>query len=86
MADLGVGRQPGARVDLGGGGDGHGRIGAAAAGVDSDQTTPRPMLALLLAPTPEGYGVGLEWLIYASFLVPVVFLAVVWYFGSRRTV
>ena len=44
------------------------------------------MPALLLAPTLEGYGVGLEPLIYLSFLLPVVFLALVWYFGSRRTV
>ena len=44
------------------------------------------MLALLLAPTPEGYGVGLEWLVYLSFLVPVVLLAVIWWLGSRRTV
>ena len=34
---------------------------------------------------PEGYGVGLEWLVYLSFLVPVVLLAVIWYFGSRNT-
>lgn len=44
------------------------------------------MLALLLAPTPEGYGTGLEPLIYISFLVPVVLLAVIWWAGSRRTV
>ena len=44
------------------------------------------MLALLLAPTPEGYGVGLEWLVYLSFLVPVVLLVVIWLLGSRRTV
>jgi hypothetical protein len=44
------------------------------------------MLALLLAPTPEGYGVGLEWLVYLSFLLPVLFLAVVWWLGSRNTV
>lgn len=44
------------------------------------------MLALLLAPTPEGYGVGLEWLVYLSFLVPVVVLAVIWWLGSRNTV
>ena len=46
------------------------------------------MLALLLAlaPTPEGYGVGLEWMIYLAFLVPVVLLAVIWLLGSRRTV
>ena len=44
------------------------------------------MLALLLAPTPEGYGVGLEWLVYLSFLLPVVVLAAIWWFGSRRTV
>ena len=44
------------------------------------------MLAFLLAPTPEGYGVGLEWLVYGSFLAPVVLLAAIWWFGSRRTV
>lgn len=44
-----------------------------------------PMLALL-APTPEGYGVGLEWLVYASFLLPILFLAIVWWLGSKRTV
>lgn len=44
------------------------------------------MLALLLAPTPEGYGVGLEWLVYLSFILPVLFLAVVWWLGSRNTV
>ena len=45
------------------------------------------MLALLLAaPTPEGYGTGLEFLVYLSFLIPVVLLAVVWWLGSRRTV
>ena len=44
------------------------------------------MIALLLAPTPEGYGVGLEWLVYVSVLAPVVLLAAIWWFGSRRTV
>ncbi len=45
------------------------------------------MLAILLAaPTPEGYGVGLEFLVYLSFLIPVVLLAVIWYLGSRNTV
>ena len=43
-------------------------------------------LALLLAPTPEGYGVGLEWLVYVSFLAPVVLLVAIWLIGSRRTV
>lgn len=44
------------------------------------------MPALLLAPTPEGYGVGLEWLVYLSFILPVLFLAAVWWYGSRNTV
>lgn len=44
------------------------------------------MLALLLAPTPEGYGVGLEWLVYLSFLLPIVALALIWWIGSRNTV
>ena len=42
--------------------------------------------ALLLAPTPEGYGVGLEWLVYASIVLPILFLALVWFLGSRRIV
>lgn len=44
------------------------------------------MLALLLAPTPEGYGVGLEPLVYLSFLLPIVVLALIWWIGSRNTV
>lgn len=44
------------------------------------------MPALLLAPTPEGYGVGLEWLVYLSVLVPIVVLAAIWWIGSRNTV
>lgn len=44
------------------------------------------MPALLLAPTSEGYGVGLEWLVYLSFILPVLFLAAVWWYGSRNTV
>ena len=44
------------------------------------------MLALLLAPTPEGYGVGLEWLVYLSFIVPILVLAGIWWIGSRNTV
>jgi len=43
-------------------------------------------LLLLLAPTPEGYGTGLEWLPIASFIVPILLLAAIWFFGSRRTV
>lgn len=43
-------------------------------------------LLALLAPTPEGYGVGLEWMVYLAFLIPVVFLALVWWLGSRNTV
>lgn len=44
------------------------------------------MLALLLAPTPEGYGTGLEPLVYFSLLAPVVVLALIWWMGSKRTV
>ena len=44
-----------------------------------------PLLALL-APTPEGYGVGLEPLVYLSFIVPVLLLAGIWWYGSRNTV
>lgn len=43
-------------------------------------------LLALLAPTLEGYGVGLEWMVYLAFLIPVVFLALVWWLGSRNTV
>lgn len=44
------------------------------------------MIALLLAPTPEGYGVGVEWLVYVSFIAPIVLLAALWWIGSRNTV
>ena len=44
------------------------------------------MIALLLAPTPEGYGVGLESLVYLSFLLPILVLALIWWIGSRNTV
>lgn len=44
------------------------------------------MPLLLLAPTPEGYGTGLEWLPIASVIVPILVLAVIWILGSRRTV
>lgn len=47
---------------------------------------PTPLLALLLAPTPEGYGVGLEPLVYLSFIIPVLLLAAIWWYGSRNTV
>ena len=42
------------------------------------------MLALLLAPTPEGFGVGLEWMPVASILVPAVLLAAILWYGSRN--
>ena len=47
---------------------------------------PDLLAAFLLAPTPEGYGVGLEWLVYASFLVPIVVLLAIWFIGHRRIV
>lgn len=44
------------------------------------------MFTLLLAPTPEGYGVGLEGLVYFSVIAPIVVLALLWWIGSRNTV
>lgn len=44
------------------------------------------MPLLFLAPTPEGYGVGLEWMPVASLVVPVVLLVIIWWLGSRHTV
>ena len=44
------------------------------------------MLALLLAPTPEGFGVGLEWMPVASILTPAVVLIAIWWYGSRNAV
>ena len=43
-------------------------------------------LALLLAPTPEGYGVGLEWMPVASVVAGIVLLVLIWWLGSRHTV
>ena len=44
------------------------------------------LLLALLAPTPEGYGVGLEWMVIVSFIAPVLLLAVIWWLGNRRIV
>lgn len=44
------------------------------------------MLALLLGPTPEGYGVGLEWMPVASVVAAVVLLVVILWLGGRHTV
>ena len=44
------------------------------------------LLLALLAPTPEGYGVGLEWMVYAAFAIPAVLLVVIWWIGQRRIV
>ena len=44
------------------------------------------MTALLLAATPEGYGVGIEWMPIASIVTPFVLLIAIWYFGSRNAV
>lgn len=43
-------------------------------------------LALLLAPTPDGFGTGVEWLVYVSLFAPVVLLFAIWILGSKRTV
>ncbi|MEM1116186.1 MAG: hypothetical protein AAF845_03040 [Bacteroidota bacterium] len=45
-----------------------------------------PALLFALAPTPEGYGVGIEWLVYVSFAAPIVLLVALWWLGSRNTV
>lgn len=42
--------------------------------------------ALLLAPTPEGFGTGLEWMPVASVAASVVLLVLIWWLGSRHTV
>lgn len=42
--------------------------------------------ALLLAPTPEGFGTGLEWMPVASVLGAVLLLVLIWWYGSRHTV
>ena len=44
------------------------------------------VLLALLAPTPEGYGVGIEWMAYASFAVPALILIVIWLVAKRRIV
>ena len=31
-------------------------------------------------------GVGVEWLVYVSFIAPIVLLAALWWIGSRNTV
>ena len=43
-------------------------------------------LLALLAGTPDGYGVGLEWLVYVSFIAPVLLLLAIWWLGNRRIV
>jgi hypothetical protein len=44
------------------------------------------MLLLALAPLPEGYGTGLEWMPVASVVVPLVLLVVLLWLGSRNDV
>ena len=90
LADADIGRDVGARGDAGGLGDEMSRHGdrRQGRGVASASYPRRPMILLLaaLAPTPEGYGTGLEWLPIASFIFPLLLLAVIWYLGSRNTV
>ncbi len=46
-----------------------------------------PALVLsLLAPTPEGFGVGLEWMVYTAFILPVLLLLFIWWVARRRIV
>jgi hypothetical protein len=44
------------------------------------------MFPLALAPLPEGYGTGLEWMPMASVLVPLVLVLVLLWLGSRNDV
>ena len=88
VAHLGVAGDLGGGVDLGGRGDGHGgslaEVGRSFS--LSYPPAPMPLLLALLAPTPEGYGVGLEWMVIVSFIAPVLLLAVIWWLGNRRIV
>jgi hypothetical protein len=88
VADLGVVGDGGGGVDLGGGGDGHGGSEAGERRSFQPSYPLAPMLPLLalLAPTPEGYGVGLEWLVYVSLLAPILLLVLIWWLGHRRIV
>lgn len=44
------------------------------------------MPTLLLALAPDGHGVGLEPLVYLSFILPILLLAAIWWFGHKNTV
>ena len=44
------------------------------------------MIALLLAPSVGTDLTGIIWMPIASFIVPILFLIVVWLLGSRNTV
>lgn len=44
------------------------------------------MFLVALGPKIEGYGTGLEWMPFASVLVPLVLLIVLIWLGSRNTV
>ena len=44
------------------------------------------LLLAALAPTPEGFGTGIEWMPIASVILPLLLLAVIWFLGSRNTV
>ena len=44
------------------------------------------LLLAALAPTPEGFGTGIEWMPIASVILPLLPLAVIWFLGSRNTV
>lgn len=45
-----------------------------------------PLLAFLLGPEHAGHGVGLEWMPLASIVLPIVFLVLLLWLGSRNTV
>lgn len=47
---------------------------------------PMSLFLAALAPTPEGYGTGLELLPVLSFVLPILVLIAIWFFGSRRIV
>jgi hypothetical protein len=42
--------------------------------------------ALALGPMPEGFGTGVEWMVIASVVAPVIVLLLIAWYGSRNDV
>jgi hypothetical protein len=45
-----------------------------------------PLTALALGPSLEGYGTGIEWMVIASVVAPVILLLLIAWYGSRNDV